>query len=104
MVPSPSSTDLHDRVRWVLEECLVIASIAAFWIVFGLLAVVLVGALGSVLRAGGGGIFKPTVLLLEEPADHVDQLWLVVGALALATTALYVVVRAGTVLLNHRAE
>ncbi|MBP1988148.1 hypothetical protein [Halolamina salifodinae] len=101
MVQSPPPDALPDRVRWVLEECLVIVAIAAFWIAFALVAAGVIGALGSLLSVGGG-LFEPAVRLLSEVAQNVEQLWLVVGALALATTALYVVVRAGTVLIDHR--
>ena len=85
------------RLRWALIEGSVIAGIVLFWLG---VAVVLTGALsllGFALQALGIGAFHLVADLLR----RTGFLWPTLSAVAFATVGLYVVVRAGTLLIDH---
>lgn len=87
----------RERLRWALREGLVIAGILLFWLG---VAVVLVGVLSlfsATLHLVGLRAFHLVAELLERSA----LLWPAFSAIAFATVGLYVVVRAGTLLIDH---
>lgn len=87
----------RDRLRWALREGLVIAGILLFWLG---VAVVLVG-LFSLLSVTLHLIGLRPLRLVAELLERSGLLWPAFSAIAFATVGLYVVVRAGTLLIDH---
>lgn len=88
------------RLRWALAESLVIAGILLVWT--GVAALLWVGL--TLLRVVLARLGAESLRLLYELLQRVELLWPAVTRLVVATTALYVVVRAGTLLIDrHRA-
>jgi hypothetical protein len=98
MRPPRFPTSGRDRLRWAVGECLVLASILLVWIGVALLVQLALTVVG----------FATVTLGLEALAEPIIRvtyrgsvLWSAVTALALVTATLYVVVRAGTILIAH---
>ena len=89
----------RDRLRWALREGFVIAGIVLFWLGVAVVLVAGLSLLGLALRLLGTGPFH----LLSELLRRTAFLWPALSAVAFATVALYVVVRAGTLLIDHHA-
>lgn len=85
------------RLRWALREGLVIAGILLFWLG---VAVVLTGGL-SLLSVALHVIGVDALRLVADLLLRTEFLWPLVSAAAFATVGLYVVVRAGTLLIDH---
>lgn len=86
-----------DWLRWALAESLVIAGILLVWA--GVAALLWVGL--TLVRVVLARLDAESLRLLYELLRRVELLWPAVTALVLATTALYVVVRAGTLLIDR---
>ncbi|MFB6078975.1 MAG: hypothetical protein ABEJ80_08370 [Halarchaeum sp.] len=84
------------RLGWVVRESTVVLTIALFWVVVGVALTLVLGGVGVALRLANLGAFR----LLYEFASG-GLVWGLVTPLAGATTLLYVVVRAGTVLVER---
>lgn len=85
------------RLRWAIREGLVIAGIVLFWLG---VAVVVAGAF-SLLTVGLHLVDVRATHLLADVLRRTAVLWPAMTAVAVATTGLYVVVRAGTLLIDH---
>ncbi|MFB6353873.1 MAG: hypothetical protein ABEJ92_07275 [Halobacteriales archaeon] len=85
------------RLRWALDESLDVAGILLVWA--GVAALLWVGL--TLLRVVLARLGAESLRLLYELLQRVDLLWPAVTWLAVATTALHVVVRAGTLLIDR---
>lgn len=85
------------RLRWALHESLVIAGVLLIWLAIGVALLGLAALLSLALHVVGLRPLHVVAELLERSA----VLWPAFSAVAFATTALYVVVRAGTLLIDH---
>ncbi|NIQ57977.1 MAG: hypothetical protein GWN71_32775 [Gammaproteobacteria bacterium] len=85
------------RLRWALRESLVIAGVLLGWLALGVALLALGGLLGLTLHVIGLRPLRLVAVVLERSA----VLWPAFSAVAFATVALYVVVRAGTLLIDH---
>jgi membrane-bound ClpP family serine protease len=87
----------RERLRWALREGLVIAGILLFWLGVAVVLVGLFSLLSVTLHLVGLRPFHLVAELLQRSAF----LWPAFSAVAFATVGLYVVVRAGTLLIDH---
>lgn len=95
MTSHPLTGTVRDRLRWALGEAAVLAGIFGFWLVVGVALTALLSGLAVMLR-----VFRvEQARLLYELLTRIEFLWPAVVALTLATATLYVVVRAGTLLI-----
>ena len=85
------------RLRWALREGSVVAGIRLFWLGA---AVVLVGLL-SLLSVGLHATGLRPFHLVAELLERSELPWPAFSAVAFATAGLYVVARAGTLLIDH---
>lgn len=85
------------RLRWALHESLVIAGVLLFWVGLAL-AVSLAAALLRVVLAR---LPVRELRLLVDLLQRLDFLWPGLTSVATAAVGLYVVVRAGTLLIDH---
>lgn len=97
MASATLSGDIQDRMRWGIREGIVIAGILVFWLMVALGLLLVMSVLGTLIR---------TLQLesLESVYRFVARggvVWGVVTPLATATTALYVLARVGTVLIDR---
>lgn len=93
MSPPPLPETPRARLRWAIREGLVIAGIVLFWL----------GVAGafSLLTVGLHLVDVRATHLLADVLRRTAGLWPAMTAVAAATTGLYVVVRAGTLLIDH---
>lgn len=87
----------RERLRWALREGLVIAGILLFWLGVAVGLVGLFSLLSVALHVTGLRPFH----LVAELLRRSSLLWPAFSAIAFATVGLYVVVRAGTLLIDH---
>lgn len=92
-----ATSDAEDRLRWIVNETLVIAGILGVWIVVGVAVHLLLGIVSALLAMGRIEHLRGLYMLLREPA----LVWSTVTPFALLTVLLYVTVRAGTILLEE---
>jgi len=93
-MPSDTLPDsVEGRLRWAVTESLVIAGVFLFWMALAVALTLALSVFTLVLR----GVNVHTTYALRD----FGAIWPVVVPLAFATTALYVVVRAGTLLVDH---
>ncbi|MFC6863125.1 hypothetical protein ACFQGE_06575 [Halomicroarcula sp. GCM10025817] len=95
MAPSQLTGTVGDRLRWALSEAAVLAGILAFWLAVAVLLTVGLSVLATVLRATR----IEQLRLVYELVTRVELLWPAVVALTVATAALYVLARVGTLLI-----
>ncbi|MFB6310962.1 MAG: hypothetical protein ABEH64_07245 [Salinirussus sp.] len=86
-----------DRIRWALRESAIVFAIVIFWLALGVGLLLVLGLLQVFARALG----FPPVRFLFAFADHGGAAWALLTPVATASTALYVLVRAGTVLIDR---
>ena len=88
---------LRARFRWAIREGLLIAGVLAFWIGLGLFLMLVLGLVAYLIQA-----FRLEPLrFVYEFAGRSDLVWAAVTPLASATSGLYVLVRAGTILIDR---
>ncbi|MFC4245515.1 hypothetical protein ACFOZ7_00605 [Natribaculum luteum] len=97
MVTRTFPQPLQQRFRWAIRESILIAGIFLFWIGVGLLLVSLLGAFVFVAQVVNVGPSR----FLYELSRQSGVMWAAVTQLASATTGLYVLVRAGTILIDR---
>lgn len=85
------------RLRWVVRESLLVAGIFLFWIGIALLLLAVLGIVAVLIRE----LRLEPLRFVYEFASRRELVWAAVTQLALATTGLYVLVRAGTVLIDR---
>lgn len=87
----------EERVAWIVRESLLVGGILATWVGIGIGITLVLSAVALVIQA-----FRLAPLrFLYEFAGRSHLLWPAVTQLAAATTGLYVIVRAGTVLIDR---
>jgi energy-coupling factor transporter transmembrane protein EcfT len=89
--------DLESRFRWAIQETGLIASIFLVWILIGMLIQLALFVLAIPLQVVQIDVLR---FLLEIPQSG-DVIWALVMPLAAMTTGLYVLVRAGTILIDR---
>jgi hypothetical protein len=87
----------RQRLRWALRESLLIAGIVAFWMGLGLLLLAALGIIAFVIQTFQLEQLRPVYEFTRQDR----AVWAAVTPLASATTGLYVLVRAGTILLDR---
>lgn len=87
----------QERLRWALREGLVIAGVLLFWLGVAAVLTGVLSLLGVVLAMSGLRGFH----LVSDLLRRAEFLWPAFSAVAFATGGLYVVVRAGTLLIDH---
>jgi hypothetical protein len=87
----------RDRLRWAIDEGLLIAGIFGFWLVLGFLVLTALGVLAFVIQTLRISQLRFVYDVLRWDA----VLWSGVMTLANATVGLYILVRAGTILIDR---
>lgn len=85
----------RDRLEWAITECLVVFGIFAFWTGIAVVASIATTLLVPVLFLVGPDAATPDLVWLT------DGLWTAVVPLTIVTSSLYVLVRAGELLIDH---
>lgn len=97
MAPAHLPETPRDRLRWAIRESLVIAGVLLFWFGLSVLLTVTTSLLSLAFEFARLHQLRPLLVLFR----RVELLWPPLMAAALATVALYVLVRAGTLLVDH---
>lgn len=88
------------RLEWAVRESLVVLGLLAFWVLVGVAVTLLAGLLALPYQLLGGWVFRPLVVV----SRNVVGFWSVVVPLTVVTASLYVLVRAGVLLLDHHHD
>ena len=97
MAEEPFPETLKDRMRWAIQESILIAGIFLFWMVVGLLLLVVLGLIAVLIRTFQIEQLRFVYRFVREDS----AVWAAVMPLATATISLYVLVRAGTILIDR---
>ncbi len=95
--PSYAGT-VRERVRWAVREGAVLLGVLAFWLAVFLALVAVVSVVLFVIRTLQ---LEPLRFVYEFLEDLQRGLWAALVPLVAANASLYVLVRAGTVLIDH---
>lgn len=91
------SGGISERLRWAIREATVIAGILVFWLLAGIVLMAGVRIFTIILYWIG---VEP-IPFLYDLRGPLRGVWTAIVPLASATTALYVLVRAGTLLIDR---
>ncbi|MEY7849505.1 hypothetical protein AB7C87_09960 [Natrarchaeobius sp. A-rgal3] len=89
----------YGRLEWAIRESLIVFGILLFWVAVAFVVSVGVGLLLFPLDLVGLSTIGP----LHELTGATTLLWNAVVPMTTVTAALYVLVRAGTMLIDHHA-
>lgn len=85
------------RLRWVLAESVLIGAVFAFWLAVATVLTVVFDVFAWLLDAVPGIHLR----FAREVLTRVDLLWAAVVPLTAASATLYVLARAGSILVDH---
>lgn len=97
MSASTFPDDLRSRFRWAIRESGLIAGIFLVWILFGVIYQLAVFVIAFIIQT----LQIDQLRFVFEVFERSDAIWALVVPLATTTAALYVLVRAGTILIDR---